>query len=113
MSVIASTANPAAPLPVQPSPVFRSLPHPPESGKGRARPQVDEALTRATDALLAALEARGHVFTPRRADLADEAPLEMDPRLSADYSHALDQIFTATARFRARRIAHSRAGRRS
>jgi hypothetical protein len=36
------------------------------------------------DALLAALEARGHVFTPRRTDLADEAPLEIDPRLSAD-----------------------------
>ena len=55
-----------------------------------------------TDALLAALEARGHVFTPRRADLADEAPLEIDPRLSADYSRVLYQIFTATARFRAR-----------
>jgi hypothetical protein len=55
-----------------------------------------------TDALLAALEARGHVFTPKRADLADEAPLEIDPRLSADYSRVLYQIFTATARFRAR-----------
>src|SRR5258706_5036499 len=102
MSVIASTANPAAPLPVQPSPVFRSLPHPPESGKGRARPEVEEALTRATDALLALQKAEGYWVGELQGDSILESEFillkfileqEADPELPliANYLRTLQQ----------------------
>jgi hypothetical protein len=55
-----------------------------------------------TDALLAALMARRHPFTPGREDLASNALLVIDQKLSADYSRSLYRIFTAAARFRAR-----------
>jgi hypothetical protein len=57
-----------------------------------------------TDALLTALGARGHPFAPRRDDIAAGVPLSIVWQLSADYSRALYQIFTAAARFRARLV---------
>jgi hypothetical protein len=55
-------------------------------------------------ALLVALAARQHPFLPKREEIADETPLEMDLDLSADYSRVLYRVFTATARFRARLV---------
>ena len=55
-----------------------------------------------TQTFLAALDARGHVFEPKAGELTSDAPLAADPRAGAEYADALDRIFTATARFRAR-----------
>jgi hypothetical protein len=55
-----------------------------------------------TQAFLAAIDARDHPFKPKPGELTSDAPLTVDPRVSADYGSALYRIFTATARFRAR-----------
>jgi hypothetical protein len=52
--------------------------------------------------MLAALDSSDHVFKPKPGELTSDAPLDVDTTVSADYSHALYQVFTATARFRAR-----------
>jgi hypothetical protein len=66
-------------------------------------PRSDERMSY-TQALLMALEARGHRFKPQPGELTNDAPLTIDPRVSAEYIEALYRIFTATARFRARLI---------
>jgi hypothetical protein len=65
-------------------------------------PQTDGTGMSLTEALMIALKERAHPFLPRREDLTDETPFEIDPAFSGDYSQAIYQIFTATARFRAR-----------
>ncbi len=55
-----------------------------------------------TQALLRRLEQRDHPFKPKPDELTSDAPLTVEPRTSAEYAQALDLIFTATARFRAR-----------
>ena len=58
--------------------------------------------TSLTQAFPAALDAREHVYKPKPEDLTNDAPLAVDPQVSADYARALYSVFTATARFRAR-----------
>jgi hypothetical protein len=53
-------------------------------------------------AFLAALESNEHVFKPKPGELTNDAPLVLDPGVSADYARALYRVFTAAARFRAR-----------
>src|SRR5258706_6010231 len=102
MSVITSTANPAHPLPVHP-PIFRSLPHPPEQGKARPKPDVEQALTRATDALLALQKADGYWVGELQGDSILESEFillkfileqESDPELPliANYLRGLQQV---------------------
>jgi hypothetical protein len=55
-----------------------------------------------TQAFLAALDARDHVFKPKPGELTNDAPLAVDARVSAEYGRALYRVFTAAARFRAR-----------
>jgi hypothetical protein len=64
-------------------------------------PRQDERISY-TQAILKALEARGHRFLPPSGELTHETPLMIDRQVSAEYSQALYRVFTAVARFRAR-----------
>ncbi|HEU5102875.1 MAG TPA: DUF5996 family protein [Roseiflexaceae bacterium] len=55
-----------------------------------------------TQALLMRLDRGGHPFKPKPGELTNDAQLTIDARVSAEYAQALDRIFTAMARFRAR-----------
>lgn len=66
-------------------------------------PRTDAQMSRVS-ALLIALAARQHPFLPKREEIADETPLEIELALSAEYSQVLYRVFTATARFRARLV---------
>lgn len=53
-------------------------------------------------AVVGLLYDEGHDVVIDRNKLADQNPFEIDGQTSADYARALDAVFTATARFRAR-----------
>lgn len=68
-------------------------------GDSLAPPQPGETYVRA---MLVALDAKGHALRPQGGELTSDAPLAVDPAISAAYGAALDRVFTAVARFRAR-----------
>ena len=53
-------------------------------------------------AVLGMLSEEGHDLGIDRNKLADQTPFELDAAIAAEYAQALDSVFTATARFRAR-----------
>jgi hypothetical protein len=64
-----------------------------------ARPDQQSSFTQT---LLLRLERAGHPFQPKPDELTSAAPLTLDAPTSAEYAQALDRVFSATARFRAR-----------